>query len=505
MTSAKPYAMQMLDRSKRFAWRLFALIALLIATPLRAADRPNILFIAVDDLRTTVGCYGDPVAQTPHLDAFAKTARQFDRAYCQQAVCCPSRSSILTGRRPDSIKVWNLTTHFRNTTPDVVTLPEYFKNNGYKAVSFGKIYHGERPMADPQSWSVPERFEYTTRADDYQQPENKTGKGKKVALEVTDAPDDAYSDGKIAAAAIEELAAKHDQPLFLAVGFRKPHLPFTAPRKYWDLYPDESKTAVGLPANPVPDASIPTIALHDSAELRGYSDIPDVGPLDDAQIKALRRGYYACVSFTDAQVGRVLDALEKSGQASNTIVVIWSDHGYHLGEKSLWCKTTNYELDTRVPFMIRVPGMRDAGKASESLVELLDIYPTLVDLAGLPAAPKVEGVSLKPTIDDPTARVKDVAYSEFQRPFRAGGGFDVMGWTARTADWRYVEWHNVNTREIVARELYDERNDAAEMHNLADKPEQRERVEAMSKLLKIPDPLPTTRPTKKPATAAGEG
>lgn len=443
--------------------------------------RPNVLFIAVDDLRPTLGCYGDPVAKTPNIDAFARTGMVFDRAYCQQAVCNPSRQSLLSGRRPDSIHVYNLKEHFRKTAPDVVPLPEYFKNNGYFACSFGKIYHGEKPMADPQSWSVPERFEYSTPSDDYQLEKNR-GVGKHEALEFVEKGDEAYSDAQIAQAAVEEMGKDHGgKPIFLAVGFRRPHLPFVAPKRYWDLYADAK---IGLASNRVADESIPKIALHDSAELRGYTDIPDVGEISTDQEIALRRGYYACASFTDAQVGKVLDALARSPLASNTIVVFWADHGYHLGEKGLWCKTTNFELDTRVPLVIRgLPGTGENPGRTTAIVELLDLYPTLVDLAGLPTAPKTEGMSLKKVLEDPSTKGKDFALSQFQRPFKAGGGFTYMGHTVRTSEWRYVEWREETSGNVVARELYDEAADSAEMHNLAGQPGMKSKVEEMAGLL----------------------
>ena len=443
-------------------------------------QRPNVLFIAVDDLRTNIGAYGDPIAKTPNIDMLANGGMLFERAYCQQAVCNPSRASLLTGRRPDTIRVWNLRTHFRDTTPDVVTLPEHFKNNGYRAVAYGKIFHGEKPLADPPSWSAPEAFEYVSRADEYQQPQNKGARGKFAAVEVTDLPDEAYPDAQAATAAIKELNATHERPLFLAVGFRKPHLPFTTPKKYWDLYDNLS---IGGPPDAEAGAFIPQLALHPSAELRGYSDVPDVGQIEKEQAVALRRGYYACTSFTDAQIGRLLQALEKSRMAKNTIVVLWSDHGFHLGEKGLWAKTTNYEIDTRVPLIIRGPGVKVGGK-TRSLAELVDVYPTLVDLAGLPMPPKLEGLSLRPVLEDPSRSVKDAAFSQFQRPFNAGSNsFDAMGYAVRTDGYRYVEWRDPKTNAVLARELYDEKADIAESRNLAGEASMAAQVEHHAALL----------------------
>lgn len=449
------------------------------------AARPNVLFIAVDDLRTNLGCYGDPVALTPRIDALAVAGVRFTHAYCQEAVCNPSRQSLLTGRRPDTIRVWDLKTHFRKTSPGLVTLPEYFKRQGYFAQSVGKIFHGEAPMADPGSWSVPEQLEYVAKRDDYQREENRTPRTgqKAAATEFAGESEDAYPDGKVAAgaiAALQRLAAEPSHPFFLAVGFMKPHLPFTAPRQYWDRY---ANAKIPAPEPLAPPRGAPALALHDSTELRGYSDMPKLGPVSSAQAETLRRGYYASTSFTDAQVGRVLDALQRTGFAENTIVVFWSDHGFHLGEHGLWAKTTNYEADTRVPLIIRRPGGLRGG-VCPALVELVDLYPTLVDLCGLPPAAGLEGTSLRPWLDDPARSGRVAAFSQFPRPWTYRAQPQFMGYAVRTATHRYVEWRKFGTSDVVERELYAYRGDAQfETDNLASDPAEAARVRKLSALL----------------------
>ena len=447
----------------------------------RGVDRPNVLFIAVDDMRTNIGCYRDPIAITPNIDALARQSVQFNRAYCQVAVCNPSRQSLLTGMRPDTIKVWNLVTHFRQTSPGLVTLPEHFKNNGYFAQSFGKIFHGEKPMADPPSWSVPETFEYGGKHEDYQQPANKEGKGKQAAIEVTDAPDEAYIDGQVAAGAVKALNEMKDRPFFLAVGFRKPHLPFTTPKKYWDMY---EKAAIGMPAHPEPPTDAPQIALHNSEELRGYTDIPETGPLNPDQILQLRRGYYACTTFTDAQIGKVIGELDRLHLREKTIIVFWSDHGYHLGEQNLWSKTTNYELDTRVPFLLSVPETQyPKGVKSDAFVELIDIYPTLLELTGLKEPQKLEGTSMVRLLSQPDRAWKTAAFSQFGRPFPRKMPFKAMGYAVRTDRYRYVEWLDTDSWQVLARELYDYQADPDETRNIAGSAEAADIVKQQSRVL----------------------
>ncbi len=451
-------------------------------------DKPNVLFIAVDDLRPALGCYGDGDAISPNIDRLAARGMVFQRAYCQQAVCNPSRASLMTGLRPDTTKVWDLKSHFRQelpahladlpqycggshfrqANPDVITLPEVFKRHGYIARSVGKIYHGSPQAQDPQSWSDEAILNVVWKSADYLLPANQAGAAvswpgfKMAATEAADAPDNAYGDGKVAEAACELIAGFGDSPFFLAVGFRKPHLPFSAPKRYWDLY---ERDAISAPQHAEKPTGIPDFAWHNSRELRGYADIPDEGPLPDDLIQQLRHGYYACVSYMDAQVGKLLDALEKHGYEDNTIVVLWGDHGYHLGEKALWCKTTNYELDTRAPLIISAPGMA-AGECA-ALVEFVDIYPTLVECCRLPEREGLDGLSMTPLLRQPKQPWKTAAFSQFPRPWAYRGEPAVMGYSMRTERFRYTEWQDFRSGRALERELYDHSASHAEIKNLA--------------------------------------
>lgn len=469
-----------------------AVVATVPAATPAAPARPNVLFLAVDDLRTNLGCYGDPVAITPHLDALAARGRAFTRAYCQIAVCNPSRASLMTGRRPDTLKVWDLNTHFRKTTPDVITLPQHFKNNGYHTEAIGKIYHDPATFRDAPSWSVPAQLDDTGAVrGKYAAPENlaiyqpngKRGQEKAAATEAADVPDNAYIDGRVADLAIQRLHALAEQskPFFLAVGIRRPHLPFSAPKRYWDLYDPAKLRTV---PQPQPPRGAPALALHDSTELRGYTGIPEKSPLSPDQITTLRHGYYAATSYADAQIGRVLAALREQNLERNTIVVLWSDHGFHLGEHGLWTKTTNYEADTRVPFIVAYPNNPHAGAKTSALVELIDVYPTLADLCRLPLPPGLEGRSLRPWLESPAHPSSPAAFSQFARPWQYRDKPEAMGYAVRTPTHRYIEWRRFGTREVIARELYAYRNDELfETENLADSPAEAARLRELSALL----------------------
>jgi iduronate 2-sulfatase len=470
----------------------FGLACTSLATRAGEPRRLNILFIAVDDLRTNLGCYGDAVAVTPHLDQLAARGVAFSRAYCQIAVCNPSRASVMTGRRPDTLKVWDLNTHFRKNIPDVVTLPQHFKSHGYHTEAIGKIYHDPPKFRDTPSWSVPAQLDDTGAVrgkyagqDNLRiyQPDGKPGREKAAATEAAEVPDNAYIDGRVADLAIERLRdfASRPQPFFLAVGIRRPHLPFTAPKRYWDLY-DPAKLKI-VP-QPQPPRGAPQFALHDSEELRGYTNMPAKGAWTPEQVTTLRHGYYAATSFADAQIGRVLSALREQGLEKNTLVVVWSDHGYHLGEHGLWSKTTNYEADARVPLILAYPDQPHRGVPISAPVELLDVYPTLVDLAGLPVPTRLEGRSLRPRIELSERTGPGVAFSQFPRPWPYRDQPDVMGYAVRTPTHRYVEWRRFATREIVARELYAYHGDEPfESENLAEVPAEADRVRELAALL----------------------
>ncbi|HWA99872.1 MAG TPA: sulfatase [Pirellulales bacterium] len=451
----------------------------------QAARKPNVLFIAVDDLRPEFAAYGKQYVHSPNLSRIAARGVTFRRAYCQQAVCSPSRSSLLTGTRPDTTKVYDLETHFRKALPDVVTLPQLFKQHGYFVQGMGKIFHGG--FDDPPSWSVP----WTgpkTRHGVYGRPESQAilqariaafeaapqkkpaGKARNYgpAFESSDVPDNTFHDGALADMAVEALAecAQQDQPFWLGVGFIRPHLPFVSPQKYWDLY-DPAK--IELAPNPFPPKGAPSYAVPPGSELRTYHGIP-TGPIPDDLARQLKHGYYAAISYLDAQIGRVLDELDRLGLTDSTIVVVWGDHGWKLGEHGAWCKHSNVENDTNAPLLIAAPGLRTAGSTTESLAEFVDIYPTLAELCGLPLPSHLEGTSLKPVLLDPARSVKSGAFSQYPRPVE---GRQLMGYSMRTDRYRLTRWvEREQPSEVFAVELYDEQTDPQENVNIAADPQQ---------------------------------
>ncbi len=446
--------------------------------------KKNVLFIAVDDLRPTLGCYGDTIAITPNIDKIASKGIVFNRAYCQEAVCNPSRSSLLTGRRPDTTKVWDNRTHFRKNIPDVITLPQYFKNHGYHVQSVGKIYHDPRWAQDPESWSVPGTLAVTSECGGkYLLDKNartvKSWKGE--STECIEVSDYAYIDGRVADSALDIIMDIRKKPFFLAVGFRRPHLPFCAPKKYWDIYDREK---IAPPANPEKPKNVPVIALHNWRELRGYTDIPNEGPLTPEKIAELRHGYYASTSYIDALIGKLLKRLEIIGLLDNTIIILWGDHGYHLGEHDLWCKITNFEYDTRAPLILADPNQKNKGIKTGALVEFVDIYPTLVDLCDLPKADGLEGISMRPLIDEPNRIWKKAAFSQFPRPIYTREELKYMGYSIRTDKYRYTEWQEIETKKIVARELYSHIHDSLETENLAGLSEYKDVLTEMAAMLK---------------------
>ncbi len=480
-----------------------------------AADtpaRPNILFFAVDDLRPELACYGKDYIKSPNIDRIAKAGIVFNRAYCQQAVCSPTRSSLMTGTRPDTTKVWDLVTHFRTALPEVVTLGQHFKNNGYFVQGMGKIYHGS--YDDAPTWSVPWQ---TPKAVPYGLPENvtlnqrqfevepdapgvpaKPVKGKRKAaagagadsttagkknsrgpaFEGADVPDNTFQDGKVAELAVATLQeiSKKKEPFFLAVGFIKPHLPFVSPKKYWDLY-DPAK--IQLAPNKFRQKDAPDYAILPGGELRNYHGIPD-GSIPDDLARQLKHGYYAAVSYMDAQVGKVLDELKRLGLDKNTIVILWGDHGWKLGEHDAWCKHSNCENDANAPLLLSVPGMKAAGSRTDALVEFVDIYPTLAELAGLPLPGHLEGTSMKPLLDDPKRPWKSAAFSQYPRPAGKSGVGPLMGYAMRTDRYRFIVWVGRDDHSKVdAVELYDHQSDPQENQNIAKRPENAALVEKL--------------------------
>ena len=444
----------------------------------------NVLFIASDDLRPALGCFGDPLAITPNLDRLSEQGVVFSKSYVQAPSCAPSRTSMLTGLRPDQLKVTNHVTHFRDTRPETVTLPQSFKLNGYESISIGKVFHFKRGYQDSISWTRPELFKTGQPGFRYVLEENKTG-DKAASTECVEVHDTAYWDGKMAREGIRFLKEmkEQDRNFFLAVGFTKPHLPFNAPQKYWDLHDPADFTHIENRERP---KNAPEIAFHNWQELRGYSDIPEEGSLTPEKETELRHAYYACVSYVDAQVGKLLDALDELGLRENTIVVFWGDHGYHLGEQALWCKSTNFELSARVPVIISAPGTGISGVTCEAVIEALDLYPTLIDLCGIEPMVELSGESLKPLLTDPSAEWDNVAFNQFVRPYSAaiGGSKPVshMGYSVRTESWRFTAWYNVNTGSFDYPELYSLPEQLIPTENLAGKPEY---TETESKLLEL--------------------
>ncbi len=442
--------------------------------------RPNILFIAVDDLRPSMGCYGDPVAITPNMDRLAARGVQFDRAYCQVAVCNPSRASLMTGLRPDNLGVWTLPIHFREAKPDAVTMPQWFRKFGYTAVSHGKIYHN--PTPDPQSWSEPIRklrslpnpYPDGTReqvqAAMKELPARDWRKNnlRNPSTAAPDLDDTEVLDGARTEMAIEDLRrlGQQSEPFFLAMGYIRPHLAWVAPKKYWDMH-DPSKLPVLEDQHVIPNT--PGYAPSNNSELSHYVDLIDMPrPWDDRELPLKKRrhlvhAYYACVSYVDAQIGRLLDTLEEEGLAENTIVVLWSDHGWKFGENRGWGKMTNYEIDARVPLLIAAPGMKIKGQSTDQLAELLDLFPTLCELAGIDTPDFVDGRSLVSILKDPHTKVHDTAMSQYYRNFE---GRQYMGYSMRTNDYRFIEWRDFETGEVTDRELYDHRTSDIESENI---------------------------------------
>lgn len=467
------------------------------------AAKPNVLFIAVDDLRPELGCYGNKVVKTPNIDRLAARGIVFNHAYCQQAVCSPSRTAMMTGLRPDVTKVWDLETHFRVAQPDCITLPQHFKSNGYYCSALSKIYHSG--FEDGRSWNAPhwypkgrsvdtDQVDWTkqivtphdVKTEEYSAPteggpERKNGKGPKKgpAFEVSPKADAQLPDGATAIEAAKRLGElkSKSEPFFLAVGFLKPHLPFVAPKKYWDLY---DPNTIPVPTTDKLPTGSPEFAGHNNSELHAYPGVPKENPIPADFAKTLRHGYYACISYTDAQIGMVLDALDKEGLSDNTIIVLWGDHGWQLGEHGLWHKHTNFEIAARAPLLISVPKSAAAGQKVEAPVEFVDVYPTLADLCGLPAQKGLGGASLKPLIENPAAAATKVAISQYPRGAPEG---PVMGYSIRTDRYRCTFWRERDGEKIVATELYDEQNDPTETVSLANKPEHKSLIESLAKNL----------------------
>lgn len=447
-------------------FRIFPLITLLLATALHAADRPNILFIAVDDLRPELASYGVEKIHSPNIDRLADQGALFERAYVQVPVCGASRASLLSGVRPAPDRFITYYTKLEEDLPGAPSLPQYLRENGYETRGMGKIFHHVSDTRD-RSWSEWIDIKTTGSWRNYVTQENidleSDGKGKRgMPYEKADVPDNAYLDGQIAERGIEQLQQLKDseKPFFLALGFVKPHLPFNAPSKYWDLY-DEAD--IELADNPFQPENAPDRAMHTFGELRAYTGIPRKGPVDDEMARKLIHGYYACVSYMDAQVGKVLDELDRLGLRENTIVILWGDHGWHLGEHGLWCKHCNFEKVMRAPLIIDAPGYPQ-GERIDALVEFIDIFPTLVQLTGLPLPAHLQGQSMVPLLKNPHAPWKEAAFSRWH------DGYSVI-----TEQYIFTQWIDKDGQS-QERMLYDLEADPGENVNIAERPENAELV-----------------------------
>jgi iduronate 2-sulfatase len=459
-------------------------VTLALGAPAQAANtKLNVLFIAVDDMNNDLGCYGHPLVKSPNIDRLASQGVRFDRAYCQFPLCSPSRSSLMTGLRPDTTRVFNLQYHFRQGLPDVVTLPQLFRKNGYYAARVGKIYHYGNPgqigtsgLDDPASWQEfynPAGRDHTALEQDVIRYTGKKGGGLGAAMAFLDdksGKDEDHTDGKVATQAIKLLEKHKNEPFFLAVGFYKPHCPWITPGGYFERYS-------------LSDIKLPTIAgdiqeTVPAPALASTKPWPYLGVTPD-HARECKLAYYAAISFVDAQIGRVLDALDRLGLRETTLVVFWSDHGYQLGEHGLWFKQSCFEESARVPLIIAPPRTKNAGRVCARTVELIDLYPTLADLVGLTPPKSLQGASLRPLLENPDAGWQRPAFTQVQR-----GSFP--GHSVRTERWRYTEWDYAKK----GAELYDHDADPHEQQNLIADPRYAQVVTEMKALLKSAHPAP---------------
>ena len=512
-----------MNKKHLFSGWLACLAILTFSLPIQAqqSSKPNILFIAIDDLKPILGCYGNTMIKTPNIDRLAKMGTVFLNNYCQQAVCGPTRASLMTGKRPDFTKVWDLKTPMRNVNPDILSLPQYLISQGYSTQGIGKVYDPRNvdKELDIPSWSVPyyktNKKYYAAGTGEpangqYQDPTTKSliekyakeAEDKKMsdadakayvqskikpAVEKTDLPNNAYNDGANVLQARDILGelSKSKKPFFLAVGLAKPHLPFVAPKKYWDMYKREDMPLAKyqqVTTNPIEPA------YHTSGEIRAYTDIEPVEDFSDMKVgvkiseekqRELIHAYHAAISFTDANVGVLLNALDSLGLTKNTIVVLWGDHGWHLGDHNLWCKHSNFEQATRAPLIISAPGI--ASNKTSSISEHLDIFPTLCELAGVEIPNVLDGKSLVPLMKNSKAVVNEFAVSQYPRGAAKEentksefSGAKVMGYSIRTNRYRFTVWMDNNWRSsqpyiassLIGSELYDYEVDPEERNNV---------------------------------------
>ena len=499
---------------------LFFLVVLIIGCSQKNSyQKKNVLFIVVDDLKPLLGSYGYGEVISPNIDKLASEGVLFSKAYAQQAICTASRMSFITGKRPDYTKIWDLSTKLRETRPDITTIPQYFKDNGYETVGMGKVMHGASNN-DPQSWTMPfisnENFDY---ADGYKMPANlyqspeihkkwdslqtaldadsnadrgwfavnsvMKSAGLRPLTENLDVPDNAYADGASTFKTIELLNQfkKENKNFFLTIGFQKPHLPFTPPKKYWDLY-DRNK--IDLAEFQKKSDGSPLEAYHQSGELRNYHDaepsMDENGIVNEDKQRELIHGYMASVSFIDAQLVLILNHLKSLGMDKNTVVIFFGDHGWHLGDHGLWNKHSNFEEATRTPLIFKSPDI-EGGFINDSPVELLDIFPTICNLAGIPIPEDLDGVSLVPILDKKSESLKEFAISQYPRRCnvmrsvigRYPDDCTLMGYAVRNHRYRYIAWvsgnfedrSSFNNDKIIMEELYDYEIDPLETRSFS--------------------------------------
>jgi len=489
---------------------ILELVTALGFAAVQAAQKPNVLLILVDDLKPAMGCYGDNAAITPNMDALARRGMRFDMAYCNQAVCAPSRFTLMLGAHSTSTGLYGLGSHLRKAWPGAVTMPQHFAKHGYRTESLGKVFHiGHGNQGDPESFSVPH---FHDKVIEYLDPESTDG-GKLTreealftnqklgqirslprgaAYESPMANDADYADGRVADETVKRLKAakqrlaKDDTPFFITAGFVRPHLPFSAPKKYWDMH-DPAK--LPMPVNKAFPKDAPKVALKRGGEIAAFKPVPSNGEIDEELTRKLIHGYYASTSYVDAQIGKVTQALGELGLADNTILVLWGDHGWHLGDLGIWTKHTNFEQANRIPIIVIAPGLAKPGSATGQLAETVDLYPTLAELAGLPApsGPQpIDGVSLVPVLKNPNARVRDHAFHAYPRGKK-------LGRAIRTQRYRLVEWKNHSDPNAgVDYELYDYKADPWETQNqYADRPKIAKRLKTI--LSKHPSPKTRSR------------
>lgn len=452
---------------------------LVISVNLSASERPNFLFIWIDDLRAELGCYGADHIISPNIDKLASRGVVFDQAYCQEAICTVSRASLVTGQRPNRNGVQHLRDNFREKNPEATTIMDHLGANGYETIGMGKQLHHESSK-EWGKWISCEIDKYHEEESKLaikklkQEARSKGLKGMESysyslwnSTEMTECDDNQLHDGYMTDVALNELdrMLETKQNFFMSVGYRKPHLPFVAPKKYWDMY---DRTSITVAKNHYQPENMPSHARTNWGELKSYRDIPsDATELSAEKMLELTHGYYACISYVDAQIGRLLQGLESKGLSENTVIVLTSDHGYKLGEHKMWCKHTNFDIDLKVPLIVRVPGSSLSGQRSNGIVELIDLFPTFCDYAGISVPKTLDGSSFRGLIEDPESKGKQYAYSQY--PSNANGKY-AMGYSLSDGKFRYTEWVN-DQKKVNSRMLYNLLEDPNENLNIASKEE----------------------------------